>query len=242
MKISYISVFLLFTIAACSLKDNEIRTENFDYPDSKVWAHQANDTADAKYKKELFAGLEVDLYYSEYQKIIYVGHEAWDTINELTFDTWLHVLPSPEKTYYWLDIKNLTINNAKEIAEQVVSLTEKYAITRNVMVEHTDWEALQIVKNKGLAVILWVDNLYWWDKKDTIRWYEMTKEKIKSLQPHAISCEYRMYPLLTQSFPSLNVHFWNTPIEDSISNRELTRKMCMDTSVKVVLVDYTTNY
>lgn len=238
MKITLISTLLFFFFIACNNDNTEIYSEKFAYPSSKIWAHKANDTADAQRKKELFAGLEVDLYYSEYQKTIFVGHDAWDTINGLSFETWLNALSSPEKTYYWLDIKNLTTHNANEIAKQLVTLAKKHAITSNLMVEHTDCDALQIVKNSGLAVILWVDNLYWWDKKDTMQWYKITKEKINALHPHAISCEYRMYPLLTKSFPAQNVHFWNTPIEDSLSNRALTHKMCLDTSVKVVLVDY----
>ncbi|MDD3281187.1 MAG: hypothetical protein PHC83_06410, partial [Bacteroidales bacterium] len=230
--------FFIIVFLGCTPHKTIDNTSNFVYPSSKVWAHKANDTADAQRKKELFAGLEVDLYYSEYQKTIYVGHDAYDTINEVSFEKWLNALSSPEKTYYWLDIKNLTIHNANEIAKQLVTLAKKHTITSNLMVEHTDCDALQIVKNSGLAVILWVDNLYWWDKKDTMQWYNITKEKINALQPHAISCEYRMYPLLTKSFPTQNVHFWNTPIEDSLSNRALTREMCLDTSVKVVLVDY----
>ena len=34
--------------------------------------------------------------------------------------------------------------------------------------------------------------------------------------------------------------FWNTPIEDSVKNKELTRQLCKDSLVKVVLVDYET--
>lgn len=238
IKLFIISILSLLLAGACYKNNQVIEMKENDFLISKLWAHKTNDTAEAKRKKELFSGLEVDLYYSDYQKIIYVGHEAWDTITGLTFAAWLKALPSPEKTYYWLDMKNLNVNNANEIAEQIMYLTNKYEITSNVMVEHTDWQALKIIKEKGLKVILWVDNLYWWSEKDTIRWYDITKNKIESLQPEAISCEYRMFPLLNQSFPAENVFFWNTPIEDSVSNRNLTREMCLDTSVKVVLVDY----
>lgn len=89
--------------------------------------------------------------------------------------------------------------------------------------------------------MLWVENLYWWKdrtKDDTIKVMNMIRSQIKELQPDAISCEYRMFPLLCDTFPEQNIHFWDTPKKNTPENVEFTKKLCENESVKVVLVDY----
>ena len=88
--------------------------------------------------------------------------------------------------------------------------------------------------------MLWVDNLYYWNKKDTASVIKKIRSQIDVLHPDAISCEYTMFPLLCDSFPEQNVHFWDTPKDYTHENVEFTKKLCENPSVKVVLVDYPT--
>lgn len=204
----------------------------------KFWAHKADDTLSAQTKQKNFKGIEVDLVYSESQNEIFVGHELVDTTGSLTFEMWMAALSNPAKTKFWLDMKNVNETNAERISNIILAVTEKYGITRNVMVENMDWKALKIVKSKGLPVLLWVDNIYWWGEKDTLEWYRITKQHIEALQPMGISCEYRMYPLLTDSFPDQNIHFWHTPADATPENLAFDRHLAKENSVKVILVDY----
>ena len=237
-KVLFIWLAVVVLLVSCHSGKIKHEKSQFMYPESKIWAHKVNDTSEAKVKEHLFVGLEVDLYYSEFQKTIYVGHDAWDTAKKVTFEKWLSVLTNPSSLFFWLDFKNLNINNAEDIANKLLVLSNTYLIRKKVMIENTNPDALKIVKNKGFAVILWVDDLYWWEHKDTAYWYQKTEKNIEKLNPDAISSEYRMASLLTDFFPDLNVHIWNTPIKESIPNIALTRKLCKDTSIKVVLVDY----
>ena len=66
------------------------------------------------------------------------------------------------------------------------------------------------------------------------------RKQIDVLHPDAISCEYTMFPLLCDSFPEQNVHFWDTPKDYTPENVEFTKKICDRPNVKVVLVDYPT--
>ena len=49
-----------------------------------------------------------------------------------------------------------------------------------------------------------------------------------------------MFPLLCDTFPEQNIHFWDTPKDYTPENVEFTKKLCENESVKVVLVDYPT--
>ena len=233
-------VMVMATLFVCCEKKDEPDSENtFNYPTSKLWAHRANDTIVAQTKKQVFDGLEVDVMYSNEDNELYIGHDEWDGMYKLTLEEWFAALPEPEKTCYWIDMKNLDNNNAEVIGDKIIGITEKFNITDKVLVEHTDINALKILKSKGLKVILWVYNMYWNDDNiDTTTWKKRIKDQIENLNPDALSCEYRMFPLLPESFPEENIHFWHTPAKLNDENAELTRKLCRNKSVKVVLVDY----
>lgn len=222
----------------CHQKKSPIDTF-FNYPDSKIWAHQANDTTVAQTKEKLFAGLEVDLIFSDYQNTLFVGHDKYDTIRNNTFEMWLASLDAPQNIRFWLDIKNLSIENARIVAQQVSDLASKYEIKENIFIEHTNPQALKIVKEADIAIIFWVDNIYyWWDNRDTTFWANKVKKEVNDLKPDAISGEQNIHPLLADTFPDMNIHYWNTPMKNYEKNVQRTKDLCKYSNVKVVLVDY----
>ncbi|MBR4584404.1 MAG: acyltransferase [Bacteroidales bacterium] len=212
-------------------------SKTFIYPNSKVWAHRVNDTTVAMKKSKCFDGLEVDVYYSEYQNKIFVGHNAEDTTNNLQLCNWFDAIEKPAEKYFWIDFKNLEPQNADKAADIIYSIMENKGMKDNLLVESYDTKALKIVKKHGLRVILWTENPQW-NNVDTATWIADTKKMIDELKPDAISNEAEMYELLTEYFPSQNIHLWNTPSEYSEPDIEFTRRLCQDKSVKVVLVDY----
>lgn len=235
----FLTTTIILFFASCCTKDEkeEIIENNFTYPNSKIWAHGVNDTTDARNRAETFEGLELDVVYSNYQNELFIGHDLYDTIHEVTLDMWFAALPEVSKHYYWVDMKNLDVSNASTIATKIFAITQQYGIKDKLLVEHTSEDALKLVKDKGLHVILWVDNLYWWADRDTAKWIKMTKDKIDFLHPEALSCEYRLFPLLPDEFPEQNIHFWHTPVEPTEENLIFRQKMIDNKSVKVVLVD-----
>lgn len=144
---------------------------------------------------------------------------------------------------FWVDFKNLSGSNAKQAMIIMDKLANKYQIKDKLFIESTDDKALKTVKKKGYFTMLWVENLYWrrnHTKDDTIKVMNKIRSQIEKLQPDAISCEYRMFPILCDTFPEQNIHFWDTPKKYTPENVEFTRKLCENQSVKVVLVDYPT--
>ena len=240
MKRTQIFVFLFFLVS-CS--PNGVQTYQ-DYPDSKIWAHKANDTLIAQQKELLFDGLEVDVQYSAFQDEFFIGHELEDTNNGVTLARWFSSLKHVSEKWFWIDMKNLDESNALQIANKIIQLKQTFGIS-HLMLESRDWKALKIVKETNIPVIFLVsDNFWYWKEFDTVGWYNLVRKKVNYLHPDALSCEYRMFPLLPDSFPEYPIHFWHTQVVDSVpidytpENVEFTRKLCNHKSVKVVLVDY----
>lgn len=227
---------LILLCVSCTYRQ-EFPTSDFCYPESRVWAHSTTDTNIAKQKEPLFDGLELDVNYSEYQDKIFMGHELIDTLNCITLDQWFAALKDPKSKYFWVDMKNLDKHNAQRIADIILEQAEKYDIKDQLMVEHTDHRALKQLKDRGLHVILWVENSYWTGLRDRA-WVRITSRHIHYLHPDALSCEYVMFPLLNHSFPNQNIHYWDTPREYNDTNVAHTRMLLQDPAVKVVLVDY----
>lgn len=225
-----ILVILLSLLTNCAQHD-------FNYPQSKIWAHRVNDTASAREKSKMFDGLELDAIYSEHQDKIFVGHNIEDTANNLQIDEWFMHVDNPSQRCFWLDMKNLDKHNAQTISEKISCIMDKHKMKDNVFVESPDVNALKTIKKHGLRVILWTENPVWNDI-DTATWIEHTKKKINELHPDAISNEANMYELLTENFPEQNIHLWQTPTIFNEENIEITRKLCRTKPVKVVLVDY----
>ena len=219
------------------------RKKQYNYPESKIWKHGVYSKYDAQKLEDIFDGLEVDVIYSPEKNDIYVGRVVADTSKNLPLDEWLSALKEPENMCYWVDFKNLSKDNAKKVFKVMDQLVKKYNIKDKVFIESPDINALRIAKNKKYHTMLWVENLYYWenrDLEDTIYVMNQIRSQIKKLQPDAISCMYTMFPILCDSFPDQNIHFWDTPKKYNQENVEFTKKLCKEESVKVILVDYPT--
>ena len=241
MKRAFFSLIILFLFFSC---ENSLPTPTeFNYPESKLWRHGVYSKYEAQELEGLFEGLEVDVIYSPEKNDIYVGRVEADTSKNLPLNEWLAMLNEPSKTYYWIDFKNLSYKNADQAFAVLNPLANKYGIKDVAFVESQDLEALKIAKDNDYHTILWVDNLHYWKKKtlkDTISVLNKIRKQIDILHPDAISCEYTMFPLLCDSFPEQNIHFWDTPKDYTPENVEFTKELCDRPNVKVVLVDYPT--
>lgn len=218
------------------------RTESFNYPESKIWKHGVYSKYDAAKYENVFDGMEVDIVYSTEKDDLFIGREESDADKNESFDAWLAMLENPAKPRLWIDFKNLSKENCTQAIASLNRLIDKYGIKNNVMVESQDVEALKYAKNSGFYVILWVDNLHYWREPhshhDSVSICHTIRYKINKLHPDAISSEFTAYPMLCDSFPNENIHFWDTPKDFNEENIRHTQMLCREKSVKVVLVDY----
>jgi len=237
LSILLILTFLILCGCTRPMVYSEKSTSTFQYPDTKMWAHGIWNYQSGRQAEEKFDGLETDLIYSEYQDRILIGHDLCDSVYGLTFDTWLDSLNHPDSNYYWLDMKNLTPENASRISHLICQVGRKHNILQRMMVESQDHQALKTVKDSGLHVILWVDNI-WWSGRSEKEWFKNTCQQIEELHPDALSGDYHNYPRLPDAFPYQNIHIWDTPREYNDTNVAHSLMIAANPSVKVVLVDY----
>lgn len=239
-KIQFSILAVLFATIFLSCRNTE--HHEFSYPNSKVWKHGVYSATEAQKLAKNFDGLEVDLVYSKKYDNIFIGRQEDDAEKGNTFDNWLSMIKRPNKKHYWIDFKNLSTENAEAALQRLDTiLTRHEVIKQNFMIESQDVNTLEIVKNFNYATILWVDNIYYWRSKthaDSVSICKIIRHKINTLHPDAISCEYTAYPMLCDSFPDQNIHFWDTPKEYNEENVKFTQELCHRENVKVVLVDY----
>lgn len=234
MKLNKIFAFIILLLAICSFSSCE-KGSGF-YTKSKIWAHRVNTPEEANKKIALFDGIEVDLVYDSITNHLYVSHDE-DFNNCMTFKEYLQRLNNT-KTHYWLDIKNLSYNNAVAIHAELSALSRKYKFKNKYFVESYNSWAIKRAKETGLVTSLWVNNIAIDDEPDTATWHTNVLELIETAHPDAISADYRMWKIIKQYFPDVNIYLWQTPAGYSVENAVITRELCRDKQVKVVLVDY----
>ncbi len=222
---------------------NNDEKKPYKYPKSKLWKHGVYSKYQAKELERVFDGMEVDVIYSPEKNNIYVGRVLADTSKNQTLDDWFSILRRPKRLSYWIDFKNLNADNAEQAFLVFDNLVCKYKLRNKFFIESQDVLALKLANERKYHTMLWVENLHYWGKKDyrdTLFVLNEIRSQITELHPDAISCEYTMFPLLCDTFPEQNIHFWDTPKKYTPENVEFTKKLCENPSVKVVLVDYPT--
>ena len=233
-------VFSLIIIALFSCVRNG-DNEGFQYPDSKVWKHRVNSIEELRDAAKVFDGVEIDIFYVLEKNNIFVGHSYADTVNNLLFSDLLSSLKKANKMCYWLDFKYLNANNAEQAIKALNIIADKYNIKERTFIESWSQKALSVAKNNGFHTMLWVTSLSY--KKyesyeDTMALLNNIRSNINSLNPDAISCVSAMFPILCDSFPEQNIHFWDTPKKYTPENVESTKRICRNENVRIVLVDY----
>ena len=229
---------IFFTFFSCTKTDNH---DGYKYPDSKVWKHRVNTKEELKDARKNFDGVEIDIFYVSEKNDIFVGHSYADTVNHLLFSDLLSSLRKAKKLCYWLDFKYLNVENAEQAISALNVIAERYKIKERIFIESWSQKALSVAKSNGFHTMLWVTSLSY--KKyetldDTISLLNNIRSSINNLNPDAISCVSAMFPILCDSFPEQNIHFWDTPKKYTPENVESTKKICQNENVKIVLVDY----
>lgn len=222
--------------AAAAISCQSAASDGWDiYGESKIWAHRVNDTADARARSRTFAGIEVDLMYSAAQDRLFVGHDEADTANNLTFKQFTDALANRDSVRYWLDVKNLTQENAAAVCRHIREALP--GAERQAFVESWSARGIRAAGEQGLRTMLWVSNPDW-DNEPRGRWKERTDANIALARPDALSSYWQMHPLLQESYPDRDLHLWHTPAAHTPQNEAVTRRLCADPRVRIVLVDY----
>ena len=90
----------------------------------KVGAHRVNSLEKLTAALNHFEIIELDLVYFSESQSLDVGHPPVPSIG-LTFEKYLNTIPKDDQPFLWLDIKNLTSENASEVLNRISLLLKK---------------------------------------------------------------------------------------------------------------------
>lgn len=201
----------------------------------KVWAHRVNSLEKLNAALGHFQGIELDLVYLSDLKTLDVGHPPAPSIG-LTFEKYLNAIPKDDSPFLWLDIKNLTSENASEILNRIFFLLKQRQYpTEKLLIESQHPEALGLFNDAGfktsyyLPVGLSIKPIS--ELTSVIETIQLALSKNKKM---GVSSSYIDYEIMTKYFPERQKYVWK--IDGlTFANYSQTRKILKDTTVKVVL-------
>ena len=135
MKKILIAILICTTVLLCSW-GVYAWTKVGRYPE-KLWLHRANSLEKWQDNAEKYPNAEVDLIF--WNGKFHVAHDTAD-ITALTIDEYFKEMPS-RKGHLWLDIKNLSKNNAIVALHELDSLCQVYNVDKSRLILESDNES-----------------------------------------------------------------------------------------------------
>lgn len=206
----------------------------------KIWAHKVNTISKLKYTEKFYSGIELDLVYNPTHHLLEVNHPP-DLPIGLDLGTYFSEIDD-KQLKLWLDIKNLSPENAVEAAEELNRITEKYSMVKqNIMVESPEIQYLPYFKQLGFRTSFYLPLLFN-DQKELIspRIIDSVKNLLKQFPSDGISCHANNYFLLKEYFKKERKYLWDfyKPYDlHQIRNYRNFREYVSDPTVDAVLIE-----
>ncbi|MEZ4874531.1 MAG: hypothetical protein R2793_03535 [Flavobacteriaceae bacterium] len=204
----------------------------------KVWAHRVDSIDKLESALSHFKGVEVDLVFQEASQTLDVGHPPVPSIG-LTFENYLKAIPNGEEVFIWMDIKNLTVENAPAILKRISLLLEERNYPKSLLlIESQQPESLQIFSKDGFFVSYYLP--YGLGEMDTFS-LQKEVENIHTVLANnkslGVSSSYLDYEVMSLHFPNTTKYLWKI---DGVTPKNFfqTRKILKDSTVKVVLTHF----
>ena len=170
-----------------------------------VWLHRVNSVERLEYFINDFSGFEMDIYYNDALDNFNVDHDNRDY--GTTLDDMLATLTHKPEAYLWLDVKNLSAENAKAVFARLEFLFQKHHISKNhVIVESPAIETLN-----GYAAAGYLTSYYFSSPSGppTREIMEKARARFYSSDVTAVSADLVYYDMINAAFPSVPHLFWD---------------------------------
>lgn len=222
-------------------------TAIYDKKNQKLWHHASNDTSKVNQYLSEFKGIEFDVNYDTLLKDFDVRHDYDQIPSGVNLDSYFSSVVNCSHFHYWIDLKNLDVDNAVDCGKILVATLDKYKIRQNVIVEGQNPKALGILSNYGINTSYWIPHYNFEFLKGIHKTYAYVKTTflisldIRRYNIDAISAHHEMVPNILSFFPKMNVHIWTNGLlyeKDS----SLLRNYINTKQIKVILVDDVENY
>ena len=221
-------IFILFP-------SNDLSSDGFYESDDKLWAHRVNNLKDIKPFSKEFKGFELDVFYNKNLNKFDVKHHG--KYSELSLGEYF----SYSQDYslkYWIDFKNLNENNVNDAIILLDSLSIKYSLKYDLIVESKNIELLSKFKQNDFSICYWLPSF------NLIRsFYQIheIKANLLKFKPHVISMPYSSVVYYSIKFPNYPIHCWTNDMI-SQSDKVKIQKLSKNENVKVILTDFKYNF
>ena len=205
---------------------------------SKVGADRVNSIEKLASAVKYFEIIELDLVYDNQEGYLDVNHPPVLSI-KLTLENYISIIDSDQKPFLWLDIKNLTEKNSKNILNRLLKVFKmnNYPLDK-VLVESLDSNALSVFIKAGFKTSYYLPYGLCEMSDKELRTSIINIKEILRIQPNiAISSDIQDYEILTENFPSVTKYTWT--MGSVFRNHFIqTQKALRDPNVAIVLVTY----
>jgi hypothetical protein len=197
----------------------------------KIWLHRTNHPDKFNKYADSYTGFELDININESGRYFEVYHEP-EKPTGIDFADYLKQRRAKQKSF-WLDCKNLDMDNAALAIKILDQLDKTYHIKNRILVESRHMDAVKLIRIAGYNTVLYLtypelngslrDSLYL--AKLVNHWDD---------QLLGISAEAKYIPLLNAYLPFAKKLTWcNNPVKNILLGEK--QKMLADTSVLIVL-------
>ena len=214
---------------------SKISSTGFYNLNDKLWAHRVLNLSEINKLSKQFPGFELDVFYNKKLNQFDVKHHG--NYSELSLDEYFSNCQE-FNLKYWIDFKNLNKNNVTDAVSLLDTLTSKYSIKADVIIESKKIELLSIFKNHGFSISYWLPDFH--VIKSIFQINNIVKN-IEKFKPDAISMPHSSVSFYSNKIPNYPIHSWTN---DMISeeDKDKIKRLLKRENVKVVLTDFKYNF
>jgi heptose-I-phosphate ethanolaminephosphotransferase len=205
-----------------------------DFP-VRVWLHRVDSVERVKFAEERYQGIEIDVVFDSNGRTFDVGHPPAPSIG-LSLETLIASLKDPWQHFYWIDFKNLTLENKRQAAFELSRIAQRFSIIARMIVESAKAEHLDEFSRKGFYTSYYLPNInpYALPQDQLKDYVRGIAGRLARSQVNAISSDHLQYELIRRYFPGYDVLLWY-PTKNFIAYAIRERKLLADPRVKVLL-------
>ena len=237
MNYKFIILFLFLALYFIFLRYPILENKGVIFYNSqdKLWSHRVLDTNLLVNISEEFNGVELDVFYNLDRNLFDVKYH--DDDSKITLDNYLNSCEDL-KLKFWVDFKNLNQKNVNPSIQLLNTLTKKYNLKAEMIIESNEIELLSKFKEEGFYTSYWLPNYHFFNSILNIN---KIKRNILNYEPSVISMPYSSVWFYSRKFPNYPIHCWtNDMVTDN--DKEKIKNLSEKDNVKVILTDFKNNF
>ena len=187
-------VFSSLMVVNCTNEKDMNDKVFYDNPENKLWFHKTKTIEQLQNAVKQFPGVEFDVVFgegTEYFDVRYTG----EAITGVDLIKYFGSLPNPKDYYFWVDFKNLSMENVDKAITRLKYVVDKFDLLEHVIIEYRDHKALGLVTEAGFFTCYWVPHGEYKeeDLHNPNHWIvRNVRGKMKESKFHVLSGDYKL--------------------------------------------------